>query len=364
MTSLPNYPGHLQNLIADPLQTARSAADGGRPVVGYVGSEVPVALVLAADALPVRLHGIAAGSTARADVFLESAFVPELRAITERWLAGDLDFLRCVVFPRADDSSQRLYYYLCELQRRGLCGGPQPLLYDIARIRREASVHHSRDSTKRLAQALGSRDDALAGAVQRVSEREALLEEVRHRCRAESPLAGSAGWRVRHAASCDWRDEFDVATAGWLNEARSIVRPRRILLAGDAPPTDSLHRIIEDAGGSVVLELTESIVGDAPAAAASTDSLGDHFHARRNPVLAMRENPRWVADNAREVQADGVVLWLIEEDEALPWEIARQMHALREQNIPTLLLARQSWSTDEAARQQLAAFVAGVEMKR
>ena len=42
-----------------------------------------------------------------------------MRSIAEQWLTGELDFLDAVVFPRSDDSAQRLYYYLCELQRRG-----------------------------------------------------------------------------------------------------------------------------------------------------------------------------------------------------------------------------------------------------
>jgi len=57
------------------------------------------------------------------------------------------------------------------------------------------------------------------------------------------------------------------------------------------------------------------------------------------------------------------VFWLIEENEALPWEIARQVRDLREQHIPTLLLTRQPWKVDEPARKQLKDFVAGLEVR-
>ncbi len=66
---------------------------------------------------------------------------------------------------------------------------------------------------------------------------------------------------------------------------------------------------------------------------------------------------------AQRVQADAVVFWLIEENEALPWEIARQVRDLREQRIPTLLLTRQPWEVDERARKQLKDFVAGLEVR-
>ena len=63
-------------------------------------------------------------------------FAPWARAILEGWAAGDYDGLGQVVFSRADDSTQRLYYYLCELQRRGLVGGPEALILDIAKVPR------------------------------------------------------------------------------------------------------------------------------------------------------------------------------------------------------------------------------------
>ncbi|HEY6123418.1 MAG TPA: 2-hydroxyacyl-CoA dehydratase family protein, partial [Steroidobacteraceae bacterium] len=287
---VPNYLDHVQCLLVEPLLAARAAARTGTRVVGYIGNDVPVALILAANALPVRLRCDARPSTARADQFLESAFAPEMRSIFEQWLAGELAFVDSVVFPRTDDSAQRLYYYLCELQRRGLCGGPRPLLYEVADIARASSSGYTRESTHRLAQALGTREDLLPSAAQRIAQREALLAEIRARRAAKSPLAGSLGWRVDHANSCDWREEFDTATHHWLKEAPALSGPRRILLAGDPPPDDSLHRVIEDAGGTVVLELTESVAGAMSTQSASIDAIADHFHSRRNPVREMRAN--------------------------------------------------------------------------
>jgi hypothetical protein len=354
---VPNYLDRLQCLLVEPLHAARAAARDGTRVVGYVGNDVPVALIAAASALPVRLRCDARESTARADQFLESAHTPEMRSILEQWLAGELDFLAAVVFPRTDDSAQRLYYYLCELQRRSLCGGPRPLLYDVADIARPSSTGYTRESTRRLAQELGSREDLLASAMQRVARREVLLAEVRLRRAAESPLSGALAWSVERASTCDWREEFDAATRHWLLEGPGLSRARRILLAGDPPPDDSLHRAVENTGGTVVLELTESVAGAMPSQPALIDALADHFHARRNPVREMRANGDWVADRARHAQADAVVFWLIEEDEALPWEIARQMRSLVDARIPALLLARQPWRAGERTLNQVKEFV-------
>ena len=358
-----NYLDMVQTLLGDPLHAARVAARGGARVVGYIGNDVPVALIAAADALPVRLRGDSRGSTARADQFLESAHAPEMRGIVEQWLAGELDFIDAVVFPRTDDSAQRVYYYLCELQRRQLCGGPRPLLYDVADIGRPSSAAYTRESTRRLARELGTRNEQLVAAVQRVSQREIVLDELRAHRAATQPLAGSRGFRSERASGSDWREEFDAATRHWLAETPGLSEPRRILLAGDAPPDESLHRAVENAGGTVVLELTESAPGEVSPQPEIIDAIADHFHARRNPVREMRANGEWVASRARHARADAVLFWLIEEDESLPWEISRQMRSLEEARIPALLLSRQPWRAPERSLDQVREFVATVQVK-
>jgi len=60
--------------------------------------------------------------------WMENRFAPWAASILEDWAAGAFDAHEAVVFARADDSAQRLYYYLCELRRRGvMTGGPEPL---------------------------------------------------------------------------------------------------------------------------------------------------------------------------------------------------------------------------------------------
>jgi hypothetical protein len=116
----------------------------------------------------------------------------------------------------------------------------------------------------------------------------------------------------------------------------------------------------------VVLELTDALPGNASGHAldlTSLDALADRFQTQRNPVLAMRDDPEWVARCARDAKADAVVFWLIEEDEAMPWEISRQMRASRANGMPTLLLTRQCWIADEAACKQVTDFITALEVQ-
>jgi hypothetical protein len=52
-----------------------------------------------------------------------------------------------------------------------------------------------------------------------------------------------------------------------------------------------------------------------------------------------------------------VILWLSEQDEALPWEVVRQMRTLRDAGVPALLLARQPWQVPPAALTEIVEFM-------
>ena len=71
----------------------------------------------------------------------------------------------------------------------------------------------------------------------------------------------------------------------------------------------------------------------------------------------MRANPRWSVELAHSVRADAVVFWLLEENESLPWEISRQIHALESAGLPKLLLTRQPWPPPESVRRQVTDFM-------
>jgi hypothetical protein len=350
-------PNELVALLNGPLSVARGAASGGQRVVGYVGNDVPIALILAAGALPVRLRARARIPTPLADAIVESAFAVEHRILVEQWLRGDLDFLESVVFPRSDDSAQRVYYYICELQRRGQCAGPRALLFDVAGITRDSSRDYTLESTRRLAQELGARDDSLPAAIKRVAIRADWLHMVRAQRTLPSPLAGSTAAALEFASHQDWRPDFESRAAGWLHAAPPLPLPRRLLLAGDAPCGTELQLTAEVVGASVVLELTEAPLAELPIDGDPMAAIATNYQQRSAPVAAMRRDGAWVAKHAAKIRANGVVLWLTEENEALPWEVARQVHALQTAKMPTLVLARQNWEASADSLSQLMHFI-------
>ncbi|RYG86143.1 2-hydroxyacyl-CoA dehydratase, partial [bacterium] len=154
----------LDAILADPLAEAR--ARGG---IGFVGLDVPQDLAFALPTACVHLPWHADRPTPFADAWLESGFPGWARSILETWSTGAFDALRTVIFSRGDDASQRLYYYVRELQRRGRLAGPEARVLDVARIPRASSLRHTRDALVELAASLEVDEPALRVGIERAN---------------------------------------------------------------------------------------------------------------------------------------------------------------------------------------------------
>jgi benzoyl-CoA reductase/2-hydroxyglutaryl-CoA dehydratase subunit BcrC/BadD/HgdB len=357
----------LNRTLGDPLQAARS-----RRAVGYLGWDVPVELILAADAVPVQLNALTqTGHTTLADRFLESSFSTQSRVVADRWLAGDLDCLDAVIFSRSDDNAQRLYYYLCELQRMGECKGPRPLLYDLARIARGSSVAHTIESTQALASALVVNESRLSTAIERVVVREALVSELATLRTADQAPLGAVAHRIVRGARSDWSDEFDRLLQEWLAAPTTVEPRKRVLLVGSAPSDEHVHAAIEVDGVVVVGETNEaSSTASLPLRAARAVPSNDALTGSSSPVeiIARRcyeqtkaistllQSPADIVNVARALRADGVIVWMLATDTGLAWEAPRIERALREASLPTLMLTSQPQTLSEQVLTEIARF--------
>jgi benzoyl-CoA reductase/2-hydroxyglutaryl-CoA dehydratase subunit BcrC/BadD/HgdB len=350
----------LEDALSQPLAVARQAASR-MPVVGAAGADIPFELIAASGAFPVALPLFAEVPTPLADRYLESSFSPAARSIAQQWLTGAFDFLDAVVFPRSNDSLQRLYYYLCELRRRGQAQGPRPLLYDTAKIHRATSLKHSESTSQRLAKELNCEERQLPAAIGARNRRRALLRRLLDQRRSVlSAPGGQLAERIARAADFCEAASFDAALEHWLTLPAHEWRGARVLLAGSAPPDDRLHFAVEAAGGRIVDEY-----GDH-----SIDRLGEDIVAGEHPLSAIAHHyaqtqfgPRsfenraaMILERASRSRIDAVILWLIEEDESLVWHVPAIKHALGTRGIPLLSLTRRQWSAKDGVLEEIQAF--------
>src|SRR5690606_2735571 len=130
---------------------------------------------------PIMLSAGAETSTTLGDRVMEDLFDTSIRGIFERLLKDEFDYLSAIVLPRANDSAHRLYYYLCELQRRGEAKLPPILLCDVVMTPDEPTRQYSIAALGRLWDELKVRsgadvsDHALSLAIAKANARNAML---------------------------------------------------------------------------------------------------------------------------------------------------------------------------------------------
>ena len=289
--------------------------------LAHVGPNLPQDLLRATGRHAGVLPFDPDAPTPRADEWLESKFAPWSRCILQNWADGRYDELEQVLFSRADDSAQRLYYYVCELQRRGLLAGPEPLILDIAKIPRASSARRTVDAVRALAARLGVVADDLA----------------------------------RSIALCD-RDRVRLARSP---------AGRVCLLAGSPPPDRRLHDAITAAGfaarGPTLADAWSELgptVGDADDPFAS---IGRQLHALARGPRAFVDAGAALEREVMDASARAVVLWQIEEDDALAWHLPAQRAALARAGVPALVLTRRDWLARDGASEEIGAFLQGIE---
>jgi 2-hydroxyglutaryl-CoA dehydratase, D-component len=328
-----------------------------RSGVGFVGPDLPIEVLIASGRSFGHLPWRAAGPTVWADRWLESSFPFWARSILEQWQEGAFDGLDCVVFSRADDASQRLYYYVRELKRRGRLSGPSPLMFDIALVPRDSSLGHTESAIVALMQALDVSDEALTGGIERANGLRTAIDGIERSRSADGPL------HERLARAALWTDP-----TRWI-DAIAVPGPSadrlRILLAGSTPVDARIHEAVETTGASIVAEANALAPvrlgppvsgGDEPGARRLARHLRQHSVAPR----AFLDRGAWLVARAEAAGAAAVILWLTREDEALAWAVPAQRRALAAAGLPALVLPAARWQADDDTLDTIMDFCRGI----
>jgi len=325
-------------------------ADG----LGFVGPDVPIDLLLASGRPFGHLPWKVDGATPYAEQWLETSFPGWSRSILQQWHEGAFDGLHAVVFSRTDDASQRLFYYVRELQQRGLLQGPRALVSDLALVPRESSFVHSAAAVESLARELGIDDRALRAGVTRADALRVTLRGL------QQARAADGVYFERLARAALWSD-----ATRWIDSVRAPVpatpAARRILLAGSVPPDERLHRVIEAAGASVVAETHVHSLGRLGLPLAATEASAARHVARQliataTGPRAFLDRARWIVQQAHDARAAAVVLWLTREDEGLAWHVPAMRRALAAANLPALVLPAAAWRADDGVLERIEGF--------
>lgn len=349
----------LAATLADPLAPFR-AQDRA---LAYVGFDMPLDVLFASGRPFCHLPWHKGRATPQADRWLETAFPGWARSMLEDWFDGAFDCFERVIFTRGDDAAQRLYYYLCELQRRGLLKGPSPCIFDVALIPRASSVAHCERALRRLMQELDVDAASLRSGIACANRQRAWLARIDNARIDSARLEGA-----RHAPGHLYEN---IARAALFRDMSlmggSLVLPaappmRRLLLAGSVPPDDMLHRAAENCGWNVVHEAHQLNLCRLGPPLRDTDPdpvtlLAQHCNSQASGSRSFVDRAAELVAAHRRTGADALALWLTDEDEALAWHVARQRAALTEAGIPHLVMTRRRWDGSDGAADELCSFL-------
>ncbi|HTE40573.1 MAG TPA: 2-hydroxyacyl-CoA dehydratase family protein [Steroidobacteraceae bacterium] len=345
----------IEEAYADRLRTAHELKRAGGLVAGFVSTAAPIELIAAAGFHPVMITGDCRGSTELADEWMESLFDPMARAIFQAALSGELEFLDVLIIPRSADSFLRLYLYLREVERLDLCKRlPRVVLYDLLQTQSATSLRHNLDQLRKIGETLKDisgravTDDALRIAISDSNRNRQALRSVVNQ-RSELRLSGAFALKAvttRFLLPINLHTELLQ-----LLSSKTTTQPKpggpRIVVAGNAQDNTALHELLDSRGFDIVGNyhwLGDSVSQhDIESSGDPWLAVAEHYHrhsltSRRFPHL-----PEELVAHARHRNAQGVLFYLFEPEEALTWDTPNQVTALTAAGMPSLVLNEQPY---------------------
>lgn len=331
-----------------------AAAEPDRPVVGYVGADVPVELLTAAGTLPLRLSGSPGDDATAGRHHLGGGLDPVACSVLSRLLAGAYGRLDALVVSRDCEASLRLFYVLRELRRVDPSVPVPPLhLVDVLHLPHRTTTRYVlakvREFRAWLEEVFDRRigDDELADAVAAHDRVRGLLRQVGGlRGPHQRKLTGTEALAVVKAST-----ELPVERTEPLlrrllaNLAERTARTGHpVHLTGSGHDTPAVYAALEESGLLVVGEdhdrgdlLARTDVG-APTELAIAERY--QFSGPAAPRASIADRAAHTAQAVRDRGALGLLSYVRKHDDAPPWDFPAQRDSA---GVPAAIVEQQEY---------------------
>jgi benzoyl-CoA reductase/2-hydroxyglutaryl-CoA dehydratase subunit BcrC/BadD/HgdB len=352
----------------------------GKPVIGYFCQYMPLEVLLAAGALPLRMRGVGSEDSSYGDAYLSGRVCTYVRHAISLVLEGHYDFLDGEISLNSCDHVRR-----CADVLRKKAPIPFHGFVSVPRNPRESLYgYYKRELQKLLTEMedhFGVRitDDDLRRAIAEMNDNRQRLRRLNMMRREDKPRLSGAEALSVHIASQVLPPEIFCGIADRLMEALSdrpgLASPRgRLILIGAELDEPEFVAAVESQGALVVADMLcfgERSVLDSinEKAADPLDTIARAYFFRPSCARMIGDFPnRWetLKQLADSVRADGIVFEKIVFCD--PWGAEQHnlsMRSKREGFIPILTLSREYGIVPTGQiKTRVQAFVEKIEIAR
>jgi bcr-type benzoyl-CoA reductase subunit C len=361
----------FRSVSADPYGPARTAAQRGQKVAGYICTYTPVELLDAAGYFPVRILG-RMGSVSRADSHLQVFACSLARSALDTALSGELDFLDLMVFSHTCDTIQNL----ADIWAANVTNSPVHVISTPVQVDTSHALEFYRQELVRMRRFLeaerGSRiaDDELAASIREYDEHRAMMRRL-YALRQANPqcLSGRDMLLVVLSWFLTQRKTHLHALERLLRDVESTEqmtadnRPR-VYVVGSVCTSPDYIIAIEDAGcvitGDDLCTGSRAFLPEAPPDGEPLERLAQ-MYLSRSPCPAKHcpgyDPATHVLEQARESHAEGIIFLLTKFCDPWAFDYTYVHETLRNAGVPSLLLEiEQHVPPSEQLRTRVSAF--------
>lgn len=344
----------LTTHATDRTAAAREWHAQGRPVVGYVGADVPVELLTAAGMLPVRLAGSPGFDNGAGERYLGRGLDPAVSSILSRLLAHDYGQLDGLVVSRDCEASLRLFYAIRELRRvEPATVLPPTHLVDVLHLPHHTTTRYVLAKVRQLRATLESwaghriaESDLTRAIASHDRLRDLLTEVAQLRRRRPSRLTGTQALAVVAATTTLPVERAVELVERLLAEVGSLreVGGTRVFLTGSSHDCPAVYAALESAGLLIVGEDHDwgDLLFHRRVGGVTELALAERYQ-HNGPSAARASIQRRAAHTAAAAQAchaQAVLSYVRLHDDGPPWDFPAQRAATR---LPAVSLQRQPY---------------------
>ena len=346
-----------EKLFENNISTAASDAwkKSGKKAVGYVCCHVPYEIIMAADAMPVRLRATGCVDSSDAEAWMSSFSCSYARSILEYLMNGTYQVDGLV----QSDGCMMATRILDNWQHIAKKNGKEQFTYQVGapRICNDMTIGYYKTECQELADAIGKftghpvTDESIKAAVAKTNEVRGLIAQLND-LRNQGKVSGTDALSVM-LAYCDMDiDEYIAAMKEFLADAakKEPIKARaRLMMIGSALDNPDYVKVIEEKGGLIVADALcfgtrtfgEQIKLD------DKDVMGSlaRYYLERNTCPRMLDNRpamhKEITEACKKYNVQGVVYEKMQNCECWGGEAYYLEPTLKEIGVPMLQLQRE-----------------------